>query len=1491
MKKRILSFLLALLMVVSIFPAPAFATDSTDVTITPTETPTEAATETPCGTCGQLGCTSEHLNWCADCQKDDCGQNHCDTCGAIDCTTEHKTCDKCGTLDCTADHTNWCADCKVDNCGQNHCPTCRAIDCTKEHKICEICSVIDCTADHTNWCEICKFDNCGKDHNATEPTEAATEPVAPIDEGDNEETHFMVGKVVMLNTSDATIYAYSDPPSIAAFTGAYAFPEQLKVTNVKVVDEKTYYQLVPADGYSWPDNSNLVDGYYYDSTKFAVVEEEKKECPICGETDCTTEHKKCEICEEYDCIKIHFWCELCEKHDCSKSHLICPACGKVDCTKTHTWCGHCSDYDCGIEHVDEYKPETSPVIPENPVMTPGAEVSIVDEHGDAVTGAGLRLTEGRKTSISAWPAGGADSYQWQVRYNNANDLWVNIHGETGKGILVSPAMFLGIIDYQGSTAIRCVATVGGETKVSTSIPVIVEEAVPMEQVAMFAALPRNGSAGDAAATAETGDGVTYAIIIEFKFANGDAAAQTLSYNLAAGADYILDVECPAVVGYKPDRDRITETITGISGNLTYTVWYQPDYVDFKVVHHQQNIGDNNYTAVKTETKTGLTGSPVGTGLETEYDGFYDLIYDPEITVAADGSTVINIYYDRYYYLVALDLNGGFGVEPIYARYATPINSAAWIPQRTGYAFSGWNPALPAAVPLDGSSHTAQWANAETAFTVAFWYENANNEDYTFVGSVQKTAVTGTKVNGETYRNEHNSDYNADFAKHFTYSHADPDVEIKADGSSVVNLYFSRNSYTLTYYKYRCSHTHTSACCSLTPHSHGSGCQYCSLPEHQHSRACLSNFRNNPDSVVKNELINKFSNPENGFCCNHKTIIGTSRYYVYLGGSWYRIENSTPSYNCGYAQHSHSTSCCTLTPHTHGSGCNTSACTHGSGFSCKCDSSIKWYIYYQGTFKYEQDVSAIHAAQGAERWCPGACEGLKRDDGTYYDSYGQSPAHGVYSSMGGGNVDFYQGSAGNNEYKLTFWLETYDGSGSRNYGGKNFAQGTTFSAKMGAVGYWGDYDAGCPAGFSVFEAWTSDSLAGSNGIQLKEDETFAGSTYIYYNFYYTRKSFDLTYFNGSNVVATRSMKYDAPLTSTYDLQNLTMTSPYGSGYYFAGWYLDADCTVPVSWGSTRMADGGLAVYAKWAPLTHTVTTYQTKGGTKLGEYTVTHGETVDNAPSDPTRDGYDFVTWLYEEDATVKAYNFSMPVYKDMALYAEWTSDSLASGTITYVDQATGKAIAEPTPITGLVGASKTYAAKTGTELNSGYQTGYFPAVSSHNIEFGASESQNNWIFYYTKMDEVAYTVRYLEKDTNKVLHAETTGKSNAGKITVTHVTITGYAADAYSKDLVLSSDPALNVVTFYYTKDDVHAPVQVEHYIQNTTGTGYTHYFTEQPYNGNIGDTQTAVPLTLTGFTYNKSGNSINGVELTASGLVLKLYYDRNTYTRCPSNVHQKNYA
>lgn len=78
--------------------------------------------------------------------------------------------------------------------------------------------------------------------------------------------------------------------------------------------------------------------------------------------------------------------------------------------------------------------------------------------------------------------------------------------------------------------------------------------------------------------------------------------------------------------------------------------------NFTVNHYQQNIYDDNYTLVKTETKSGEVGTAVGDGHAKDYPGFFALPYLEESTIASDGSTVIDIYYDRHYYLMTFDLD-------------------------------------------------------------------------------------------------------------------------------------------------------------------------------------------------------------------------------------------------------------------------------------------------------------------------------------------------------------------------------------------------------------------------------------------------------------------------------------------------------------------------------------------------------------------------------------------------------------------------------------------------------------------------------------------------------------------------------------------------------------------------------------------------------------------------------------------------------------------
>ena len=393
----------------------------------------------------------------------------------------------------------------------------------------------------------------------------------------------------------------------------------------------------------------------------------------------------------------------------------------------------------------------------------------------------------------------------------------------------------------------------------------------------------------------------------------------------------------------------------------------------------------------------------------------------------------------------------------------------------------------------------------------------------------------------------------------------------------------------------------------------------------------------------------------------------------------------------------------------------------------------------------------------------------------------------------------------------------------------------------------------------------------------------------YYLYYTRNSYKLDFNSANVIVRSNTIPYDKALSSYYFEPSYPTGILEEGGYVFAGWYTDPGCTEAVAWDTAKMPYNNTIFYAKWAPKNHTVKAYLTKevvGGEAIYTYHVPHGTAVPSAPANPTNGNYTFVGWFYMDGNVEKAFDFSMPIVKDLNLYAKWSSNTLVTYTIYYKSGDTE--IAEPTTGSALAGTTLTFEAKTGDELNEGYQSGYFPNTGSHSLTMDIN-GNNEFTFVYVAKEKVGYTVRYLEKGTEKVLHEEKTAETSNAIITEKFVQISGYAPDAYQKRLVLSANEAENVITFWYTKDDVHAPVQIVHWIQNIAGEGYTEYQSSVDTNAEINKTQTSTALTITGFEY-KRGTAVAGENtteftapnapsgtLTAEGLVLNLYYDRNT--------------
>ena len=135
---------------------------------------------------------------------------------------------------------------------------------------------------------------------------------------------------------------------------------------------------------------------------------------------------------------------------------------------------------------------------------------------------------------------------------------------------------------------------------------------------------------------------------------------------------------------------------------------------YTVNHHQQNLNDNDYTQFQTETdKTGTTGELTNAAAKN-YEGFKAKPFEQK-TIAANGSTVVDIYYDRNTYTVTY--TDGVNDETIFAdevhqsvKYGAPVPAYnnGTKPSRENYTFAGWDPAVPETMPAHHLMFAAKW---------------------------------------------------------------------------------------------------------------------------------------------------------------------------------------------------------------------------------------------------------------------------------------------------------------------------------------------------------------------------------------------------------------------------------------------------------------------------------------------------------------------------------------------------------------------------------------------------------------------------------------------------------------------------------------------------------------------------------------------------------------------------------------------------------------
>ena len=227
----------------------------------------------------------------------------------------------------------------------------------------------------------------------------------------------------------------------------------------------------------------------------------------------------------------------------------------------------------------------------------------------------------------------------------------------------------------------------------------------------------------------------------------------------------------------------TRTITAKYENALYVYFYNPAGTQ---IMRTEKVGDHEvhgYTDVSYDVDS--THKLVGWAAERNgTENIADKITVPE------GSTSVNVYaIIKEGYWVSFDSDGGSIVDSQFVLHGDTLTLGKdTTPTKPGYTFDGWYNGLSkvenGATVASSMTLTAHWKAAQVNYTVIHWWENADDDGYSFHESETRTGLTGTEVNAAA------KSYNGFTAQPVTKK------TIKGDGSTIVSVYYKRKTHLI-----------------------------------------------------------------------------------------------------------------------------------------------------------------------------------------------------------------------------------------------------------------------------------------------------------------------------------------------------------------------------------------------------------------------------------------------------------------------------------------------------------------------------------------------------------------------------------------------------------------------------------------------------------------------------------------------------------------------
>ena len=716
-----------------------------------------------------------------------------------------------------------------------------------------------------------------------------------------------------------------------------------------------------------------------------------------------------------------------------------------------------------------------------------------------------------------------------------------------------------------------------------------------------------------------------------------------------------------------------------------------------------------------------------------------------LNLTTQNEATLNIYsaWEANAYTITFDANGGTVTPKTKEVVFNKTYGTLPTPKRAGYTFLGWfkgnDKITNTTVVSIAENHTltAHWeANTNTKYTVKHYIMNVNGIGYALYATDNKTGTTDTEV---TFDSVKRNITGFTYEKVILDNNTNPEssgataTTIKGEGDRIINIYYSRNKYTMTPTKGAGISSVSSA---VTGFYESNATISATSKSGYHFKNWISNKTSVADSNVNpytfkipaEDVTLTAIGEANGYTVNYyngSTKLGSSSHvfdtskaltkfinfktsktgYHFIG--WSKLSgDSTVSYTDGQ-------SVMNLTTEENGI-VNVHAVWAPNTYT------VNYYFNNQlmGSSRHTYDKSQKLTSSSALKismtgyYFKGWSKNADLSGSTYND---ESEVNNL-TTTNGGTINLYAVMSAN-AYKINYYSE------GKLAGTTNAIYDTAINLKnasklnIAKTGYH----------FIGWATTNGGAVVYTDGQSVKNLAT-SGAYSLYA--VWEANPYTINYYFNNTLLGTSSHTYDKTQVLK-DVSNFTYSNP---GYTFTGWGTSKNGSVVYKNGAeiknlTTVNGGKVNLYMIFTANKYTVTFNPNGGTVSPTTKEVTYNSTYGELPT-PTKTGYYFQGW-YLNGSQIKT-DTIVKITSNTTLTAQWSENKY---TIHYVDR--GKEVGTSEHV---YNSSKKLL--TDTDLNIS-KTGYYL--------FGWSKSSTSSKADYVNGDEVKNLTS--EKDGNVYLYA------------------------------------------------------------------------------------------------------------------------------------------